>query len=159
VGDLSKTIARRIGVKAGRKLVLSAGDQILEDPSKPLQEVSSPEISYFVRQVCAREAAIGFRRALAERKKDMHATVTDAIASLTFGHEFNQSLQDVTLPSSLQTLTFGRVFNQSLEGVTLPSSLCHLAKQPADFDLGRSVQPELERCYLAKQPADFDLRS
>ncbi|CAK9036034.1 unnamed protein product, partial [Durusdinium trenchii] len=123
VGDLSKTIARRIGVKAGRKLVLSAGDQILEDPSKPLQEVSSPEISYFVRQVCAREAAIGFRRALAERKKDMHATVTDAIASLTFGHEFNQSLQDVTLPSSLQTLTFGRVFNQSLEGVTLPSSL------------------------------------
>ena len=53
----------------------------------------------------------------------MHATVTDAIASLTFGNEFNQSLEGVTLPSSLQTLTFGKEFNQSLEGVTLPSIL------------------------------------
>jgi hypothetical protein len=42
---------------------------------------------------------------------------------LTFGFEFNQSLEKVTMPSSLQTLTFGFEFNQSLEGVSLPSSL------------------------------------
>ena len=65
--DLSKTIAERIGVRAGRKLVLFAGGQILEDSSKILQqEGCRREISYVVRQVCAMEAAIGFQRALAE---------------------------------------------------------------------------------------------
>ncbi|CAK9102992.1 unnamed protein product, partial [Durusdinium trenchii] len=127
VGDLSKTISRRIGMTAGRKLVLFAGGQILEDPSKrlqQLQEVCGREISYVIRQVCALEAAIGFWRALKEGTSDhMHATVTDAIASLTFGYEFNQSLEGVTLPSKLKSLTFGRQFNQSLKGVTLPSSL------------------------------------
>ena len=42
---------------------------------------------------------------------------------LTFGRDFNQSLERVTLPSSLQSLTFGYDFDQSLERVTLPSSL------------------------------------
>ncbi|CAK9040094.1 unnamed protein product, partial [Durusdinium trenchii] len=126
VDDLSKTIAERIGMRAGGKLVLFAGGQILEDSSKLLlQEGSGQEISYVVRQVCALEAAIGFQRALAKGTRDhAHATVTDAIASLTFGcNWFNQSLERVTLPSSLQSLTFGHFFNQSLEGVTLPSSL------------------------------------
>ncbi|CAK9070609.1 Regulator of nonsense transcripts 1 (ATP-dependent helicase RENT1) (Nonsense mRNA reducing factor 1) (NORF1) (Up-frameshift suppressor 1 homolog) (mUpf1) [Durusdinium trenchii] len=125
VDDLSKTIAKRIGMRAGGKLVLFAGGQILEDSSKFLQqEGCGREISYVVQQVCALEAAIGFHKALTGRTRDhMHATVTDAIASLTFGWDFNQSLKGVTLPSSLQTLTFGSRFNQSLEGVTLPSSL------------------------------------
>uniref|UniRef100_A0ABP0T155 Ubiquitin-like domain-containing protein n=1 Tax=Durusdinium trenchii TaxID=1381693 RepID=A0ABP0T155_9DINO len=221
VDDLSKTIAGRIGMRAGGKLVLFAGGQILEDSSKLLQqEACGREISYVVRQVCALEAAIGFQRALAEGTRDhAHATVTGAIASiafdngfkqslegvtfpsslqaLTFGYNFNQSLKGVILPTSLQTLTFGGSFNQSLEGVTLPSSLqtltfgwcfnqslkgvilpsslqtltfgwefnqslkcvilCHLAKQPANFDLRRRVQPKLRRCHLARQPADFDL--
>ena len=84
------------------------------------------EISYVVRQVCALEAAIKFRRALVDRTRDdvhTHATVIYAIACLTFDTGFNHSLEGVRLPSSLQTLTFGRSFNQSLEGVTLPSSL------------------------------------
>ena len=50
-------------------------------------------------------------------------TLPSSLQSLTFGIAFNQSLEGVTLPSSLQSLTFGRAFNQSLEGVTLPSSL------------------------------------
>ncbi|CAK9102984.1 unnamed protein product, partial [Durusdinium trenchii] len=145
VGDLSKTISRRIGMTAGRKLVLFAGGQILEDPSKrlqQLQEVCGREISYVIRQVCALEAAIGFWRALKEGTSDhMHATVTDAIASLTFGYEFNQSLEGVTLPSNLQTLTFGREFNQSLEGVTLPSSLQTLT-------FGREFNQSLEGVTL-----------
>ena len=104
VGDLLKTISRRIGTKAGGKLVLFAGGQILEDPSKPLQqlqEVCGREISYVVRQVCALEAAIGFWRALKEGTSDhMHATVTDAIASLTFGYESSTRAWKVSnLPS------------------------------------------------------------
>ncbi|CAK9043414.1 unnamed protein product [Durusdinium trenchii] len=125
VGDLSKTITTRIGVKAGRTLVLSHGGEILGDSSKPLpQEVCGREISYVVRQVCALEAAIALRSPFAEGTRDHRlATVTDAISRLTFGREYNQSLEGVTLPSSLLTLTFGIDFNQSLEGVTLPSSL------------------------------------
>jgi hypothetical protein len=42
---------------------------------------------------------------------------------LSFGDEFSQSLERVTLPCSLAMLTFGDEFNQSLERVTLPSSL------------------------------------
>ena len=34
---------------------------------------------------------------------------------------FNQSMENVTLPSSLQSITFGQKFNQSLESVKLPS--------------------------------------
>ena len=112
-------------MRVGGKLVLFAGDQILEVSSKLLQqEGCGREISYVVRQVCALEAAIGFQSALAEGTRDhAHGTVTDAIASLTFGPNFNKGLKGVTLPSSLQTLTFGQNFNQSLEGVTLPISL------------------------------------
>ena len=47
----------------------------------------------------------------------------ESLEHLTFGNEFNQSLEGVTLPSNLQTLTFGDDFNQSLERVTLPNSL------------------------------------
>ena len=36
---------------------------------------------------------------------------------------FNQSLEQVSLPSSLQGLEFGEMFNQNLEGVALPNSL------------------------------------
>ena len=43
--------------------------------------------------------------------------------SLTFGGLFNQSIDDVTLPSGLQSLTFGTFFNQRIDTVTLPSDL------------------------------------
>jgi ABC-type proline/glycine betaine transport system permease subunit len=42
---------------------------------------------------------------------------------LSFGDDFNQSLERVTLPSSLQSLSVGVKFNQSQEQVTLPSCL------------------------------------
>ena len=50
----------------------------------------------------------------------------ESLISLTFGHNFNQSLERVTLPNSLQNLTFGASFNQSLEHVTWPNSLQNL---------------------------------
>ena len=46
-----------------------------------------------------------------------------SLQSLSFGADFNQSLEQVTLPLSLQTSSFGGDFNQSLEQVTLPLSL------------------------------------
>jgi hypothetical protein len=42
---------------------------------------------------------------------------------MTFGWNFNQSLDKGTLPSGLQTLTFGSAFNQSPDKVTVPSGL------------------------------------
>jgi hypothetical protein len=50
-------------------------------------------------------------------------TLPSSLQTLTFGNDFDQSLEGVTLPSSLQTLTFGDLSDQRLEGVTLPSSL------------------------------------
>jgi len=46
---------------------------------------------------------------------------------MNFSHDFNQSLELVTLPSSLQSLSFDFHFNQSLEQVTLPSSIQSLS--------------------------------
>lgn len=87
VGDLSKMIATRIGMQAGRRLLLSSGGKLLEDSFVPLQhKVIGREISYVVRQVCALEAAIALQQALAERTRDhSHTAVTDAISSLTLG--------------------------------------------------------------------------
>ena len=50
-------------------------------------------------------------------------TLPNSLQNLTFGHNFKQSLEGVTLPNSLQDLTFGHNFDQSLDGVTLPNSL------------------------------------
>ena len=57
------------------------------------------------------------------------------LASLTFDHHFNQSLEHVTLPIGLQSLTFGVCFSQSLERVTLPSGLQSLTFG-AEFNQG-----------------------
>ena len=64
-----------------------------------------------------------------------------SLAKLTFGENFNESLERVTLPSSLQRLSFGANFNQSLEQVTLPLSLQCLS-------FGREFNQSLERVTL-----------
>ncbi|CAK9059081.1 Uncharacterized protein SCF082_LOCUS31366, partial [Durusdinium trenchii] len=56
VGDFSEAIVGRIGMKAGSKLALFAGGNLLKDFSKPLQQEvpeHSFEISYVFQQVCA----------------------------------------------------------------------------------------------------------
>ena len=75
----------------------------------------------------------------------------ESLEHLTFGSEFNHSLEGVTLPSSLQTLTFGTLFRQRLEGVTLPSSL-----QSLTFVLTHLNQ-SVDRSDLAQQSAKLDL--
>eukprot|EP00434_Breviolum_minutum_P031277 symbB.v1.2.027658.t1/scaffold2852.1/size68900/5 len=52
-----------------------------------------------------------------------NVTLPSSLQSLTFGDSFYQSLENMTLPGRLQSLTFGLCFNQSLENVTLPDSL------------------------------------
>ena len=67
----------------------------------------------------------------------------ESLVSLTFGDEFNQSLEGVILPNNLQILTFGRDFNQSLEGVSLPHSLRNLT-------FGRYFNQSLEHVTLPR---------
>ena len=50
-----------------------------------------------------------------------------SLQTLTFGADFNQSLEAVTLPASLRTLTVGSAFNQSLKGVIFPDLLEELS--------------------------------
>ena len=64
-----------------------------------------------------------------------------SLENLTFGNEFNQSLEQVTLPRNLQSLTFGHGFNQSLEHVMLPSGLQSLT-------FGSNFDQSLERVNL-----------
>ena len=42
---------------------------------------------------------------------------------LAFGELFNRSLEDATPPARLQSLTFDSYFNQYMENITLPSGL------------------------------------
>ena len=65
-------------------------------------------------------------------------TLPNSLQNLTFGGRFNQNLEGVTFPNSLQNLTFGERFNQSLERVTLPHSLQNLT-------FGRDFNQSLER--------------
>ena len=75
-----------------------------------------------------------------------------SLASLSFGEEFNQSLERVTLPSTLHSLSFGRSFStRSLERVTFPSSLQSLS-------FGRRVSTRsLELCDLAIDSSKLEL--
>ena len=54
-------------------------------------------------------------------------TLPSRLQSLSFSMHFNQSLENVTLPSNLKSLSFGQMFNQTLDQVTLPSSLQSLS--------------------------------
>jgi hypothetical protein len=45
--------------------------------------------------------------------------MSEPVQTLTFGRDFNQSLERVNLPSSLKGLTLGEFFNQSLERVDI----------------------------------------
>ena len=66
---------------------------------------------------------------------------------LTFGHNFRQSLDQIRWPPALQSLTFGIMFNRSLDQVNLPKTL-----QVLTFDhmFNQSLEsvnlPETLRC-------------
>ena len=49
--------------------------------------------------------------------------MTMSLQSLSFGDDFNQSMDNVALPSGLQSLTFGARFSQSMDNFALPEGL------------------------------------
>ena len=57
-------------------------------------------------------------------------TLPSGLHSLTFGTFFNQRIDNSTLSSGLQTLTFGETFNHSIDTLTLPSGLQSLICHP-----------------------------
>ena len=116
-----------MGLKAGRKLLLTSGCSMLIGSEPLLPQVQNEEISFITQHISMDEVANSFWRAMQPETMD-RLTAADlnginAIISLALPDELDQSLAGVTLPSSLQTLTFGRNFDQSLAGVTLPNSL------------------------------------
>ena len=126
VEEVYKNISEKIGLKPGRKLLLTS-DCIMLDYSRPmLQQVQGGEISFIVQRISLNDFAKSFWNAIeAETKEsltaeDVHTLHAAAIVSMHFGPRFHQSLAGVTLPSCLQTLTFGDEFDQSLAAVTLP---------------------------------------
>ena len=126
VEEVYKNISEKIGLKPGRKLLLTS-DCIMLDYSRPmLQQVQGGEISFIVQRISLNDFAKSFWNAIeAETKEsltaeDVHTLHATAIVSINFGPRFHQSLAGVTLPSCLQTLTFGDEFDQSLAAVTLP---------------------------------------
>jgi hypothetical protein len=61
------------------------------------------------------------------------AEIWEGLQNLAFAGDFNQSLEQMNLPSGLQNLTFGYLFNQRLEKVRLPSGLQNLRKRKLDY--------------------------
>ena len=50
-------------------------------------------------------------------------TLPAGLHSITFGNDFNQSMEQVSLPAGLQSVTFGDNFSQSMVNVTMPAGL------------------------------------
>ena len=120
-------VVREIAAKVGRpaeSLVLASGGSLLDLHRPLLQQVENDEVSYVVRGFGAGRAAVSLRNTFAKKALNTaDACALNEVVSLTFGNNFNQSLEGIQLPSTLQTLRFGYKFNQNLEGIQLPSSL------------------------------------
>eukprot|EP00930_Biecheleria_cincta_P064568 TRINITY_DN50169_c0_g1_i1.p1 TRINITY_DN50169_c0_g1~~TRINITY_DN50169_c0_g1_i1.p1 ORF type:complete len:362 (-),score=84.22 TRINITY_DN50169_c0_g1_i1:94-1179(-) len=68
-------------------------------------------------------------------------TLPKHLQSITFGYWFNQSMAKVALPEGLQSLTFGERFDHSLDNVALPSTLESLT-------FGRDFNQSMENAKL-----------
>eukprot|EP00931_Biecheleriopsis_adriatica_P067227 TRINITY_DN4139_c2_g1_i6.p2 TRINITY_DN4139_c2_g1~~TRINITY_DN4139_c2_g1_i6.p2 ORF type:complete len:121 (+),score=24.05 TRINITY_DN4139_c2_g1_i6:38-364(+) len=80
-----------------------------------------------------------------------NVSLPDGLQSLTFGDEFNQSMENVEfnqsmenvrLPDGLQSLTLSYKFNNSIEKVTWPDNLKKLltTKPPHGADIGEDMK-------------------
>ena len=140
--QVAERIAAGVGHPAG-VLVLTSGGCVIDQCQLLLHQVQHDEIWYVVRKLGAGRVAILWECLLEEKtlsdaaalnetmsltwysSQELHKVIQlpSSLQSLTFGKEFNQSLEGIQLPSSLQSLTFGFAFHQSMEGIQLPSSL------------------------------------
>ena len=67
-------------------------------------------------------------------------TLPEGLQNLTFGDNFDQSLDNVRWPAGLQSLNFGQRFNQSLDYVTWPPGLQTLTFCDRSNDCGEFNQ-------------------
>ena len=157
--DLRRLVSEKLSCKPGAKLVVhhvngkltlheNLGDQGIDGKAAVLSCTYIPTDVYtawrFVCELpnCEREFALeGVTHLEGATHGEYLQHLPCSLASLSFGADFNQSLERVTLPSSLQSLSFGDAFNQSLERVTLPWSLKSLS-----FD--NAFNQSLERVTL-----------
>eukprot|EP00435_Cladocopium_sp_Y103_P039421 s2269_g10.t1 len=157
--DLRRLVSEKLPCKLGAKLVVhhvngklklneSLGEQGIVGKSASLSCTYLPTNVYTAwRYACGfpndeKEFALeGITHLEGATHGDYIHHLPCSLASMTFGHLFNQSLERVTLPSSLQSLSFDWEFNQSLERVTLPSSLQSLS-------FGYMFNQSLERVTL-----------
>ena len=71
--------------------------------------------------------------------------------TLAYDSEFDQGLEQVTLPSGLQTLTFGSRCDQSLEKTTLQSGFgTHLGDEAFDNRVVDLCMQDFKRKNLGK---------
>ena len=129
VEDMYRYTSEKIGLKPGRKLLLTSGCTFLDYSKLLLEQVQGREISFIVQRISLNDFVTSFWSAIEVETKesmtpeDVNTLRAAAIVSIHFGAGFQKSLEGITLPSSLQTLTIGDDFNQSMAGVALPSSL------------------------------------
>ena len=143
--DLRRLVSKNLSCKAGAKLVVHSVnrkltlDENLEDQGI-VAKTALLSCTYIPTNVytawryacelptCEREFALeGVTHLEGLTHGEYLQHLPCSLAKLTFGEDFNQSLEQVTLPSCLKSLSFGRNFDQSLERVTLPSTLQSLS--------------------------------
>ena len=127
--DLARQVHSNIRLPCGMFWKLAIENELVADKGMPMIRVSEVtcvkcaparhEQEKVVRQV---QDLLRDGRPLDELSLESHL-VWHTLQSLTFGRNFNQSMENVTLSSGLQSLTFCGIFNQSMENVTLPSGL------------------------------------
>ena len=159
-GEVAERIAAGVGHPACL-LVLTSGGCVIDQRQLLLPQVQHDEIWYVVCRLGAGRVAMLWERILEEKTLSDVAALNETMSltwysdqdlnrgiqlpsslrSLTFGDNFNQSLNGFHLPSSLQSLTFGDKFNQSLEGIQVPGSLQNLT-------FGRRFNQSLEGTQL-----------
>lgn len=83
----------------------------------------------------------------------------ESLQNLTFGGDFNQSMEGAIFPGSLQQLTFGFCFNQSIEGIRWPKGLRRLSfgygfDQPIEAVMLPDSVTQLAFGYTFDQPIE-----
>jgi hypothetical protein len=84
------------------------------------------EFAVFIK-VCTTRTCLKSVR-IADRRVDYRFLSRFALPlqQLTFGHNFNQNINNVKFPSSLQEITFGFHFNQNIDNIMFPGMLQQL---------------------------------
>ena len=148
IGGLSSDLGSQIrdmqGLVVAQGQILTSHATKLDDHTKQLQDCCS-QVDDLRDRLAAQESKAPIDGSTAPPSTAPGEVVPDKRPLLDL------SLESVTLPSSLQRLTFGYMLNKP------DLARFDVVAQPADIDLWRLLQPELECCHAAGRPADIYL--